>query len=166
MSKQKKRTQPEKMKLALCGEYAVAAEFCRHGILAIVTLGNHKEVDVVVLRENGTYLKVQVKTTDKKRFPTGLSQNKLNQREKNKIWVFVHAQRLNGDGKSRFYVLTDAEVKKVQRKFNQKYLAEYKNRHGRAYLKQGVPVIPLDMLTDFENKWHKVDSVLKDSAAG
>jgi predicted AAA+ superfamily ATPase len=54
--------------LGLAGEYAVASELCRRGLYAQLTMGNHKQTDILV--ETGTVMmRIQVKAKQSTEWP-------------------------------------------------------------------------------------------------
>ena len=58
----------EKYHLAMAGEYFVAAQLQRLGLMASITYGNAKRADVIVFSESSDrVVVVEVKTTRKKR---------------------------------------------------------------------------------------------------
>src|SRR5258708_39851365 len=62
--------------LGLAGEYAVASELCRRGVYAQLTLGNHKQTDILVETEDHM-LRVSVKAKQGNEWPSiaGLSRS-------------------------------------------------------------------------------------------
>lgn len=54
--------------LGLAGEYAVASELCRRGLYVQLTMGNHKQTDILV--ETGTVMmRIQVKAKQSTEWP-------------------------------------------------------------------------------------------------
>lgn len=84
-------TKLKKQLSGIAGEYYVAAELSRNGLLAAITLRNSDGVDILVSDENGNHqLSIQVKTTQgkKKWLLTSKVENEINSSE-NKYFVFV-----------------------------------------------------------------------------
>ena len=55
--------------LGLAGEYAVASELCRRHMYAQLTLGNHKETDILLETER-RMLRIQVKAKQSREWPS------------------------------------------------------------------------------------------------
>src|SRR5258708_14134637 len=55
--------------LGLAGEYAVASELCRHKVYAQLTLGHHKQTDILVETDNHM-LRISVKAKQGKMWPS------------------------------------------------------------------------------------------------
>ncbi|VFA41509.1 hypothetical protein [Chryseobacterium indologenes] len=84
-------TKLKKQLSGVAGEYYVAAEFTRNGLLAAITLRNSNGVDILVTDENGQHqLAIQVKTTQgkKKWLLTAKIEHEINSAE-SKYFVFV-----------------------------------------------------------------------------
>ena len=52
----------DKYTIGLSGEYAVASELCRRGINANITLGNLKRTDLLAFTDEGTIVRIEVKS--------------------------------------------------------------------------------------------------------
>ena len=68
-----RRTSPGRMRMtkehvSLAGEYAVAAELCRRGVYAQLTLGHHKRTDLLV-EAGTTMLAISVKAKQRNDWP-------------------------------------------------------------------------------------------------
>jgi hypothetical protein len=64
--------------LNLVGEYRVRSELCKRGVLATVTYGNRKGVDVYAISDRQERaLKIEVETSQRGHFVTGITQKGL-----------------------------------------------------------------------------------------
>ena len=133
------KDQRHKSCLSQFGEFAVAAELNRRLFSAGVTYGNQKSMDVIVLSEHGHYAVIEVKTSDKSRFPTGLSPKKQKVTIGNQFWVFVNTELGSDNPITDFYVLTDREIKSIQWHRDKQYLDKYRLKHGKDFEGPGVP---------------------------
>lgn len=68
------KIQMEKQRLGMAGEYSVCAELLKRGYNASITMGNAKAVDIVVLLQDQSFRRIEVKTSRNKRFVTGFFQ--------------------------------------------------------------------------------------------
>ncbi len=135
----------DKYFINLVGEYAVCSELAKRKIQANLTLGNKKAVDIIVLRDDNKAVTIEVKTTKKNKIVTGFFQ-KYNSPESPhpQIWVLVSIDEQN---KTRFFILTHQELASIQMKVNKMSNWKYVN---------GVDNIPIQQITDYENKWEKI----------
>lgn len=100
--------------VGLVGEYLVAAELCKRGFYAQLTLGNHKKTDLLIESENAVGC-VSVKTKRGATWP----------RVKG-IWkecdliVFVDFKNKSIDERPDFYILNTNDWKNLIKKLNRK----------------------------------------------
>lgn len=59
----------DKSILGVAGEFAVAAELCRRGIYAQLTLGHRKRTDLLVVSETGRMYRIEVKAKQGRDWP-------------------------------------------------------------------------------------------------
>lgn len=129
----------DNQKVGLSGEFFVAAELLKRGIQVALTLGNAKDVDLLVQPEGGKPISVQVKTL-KGRNCFDLSKSKVFD---DFIYVFVF---LNKVGEApEFFILKGSEINadpvhfygasiNVQREtINYGPLAEHKDKWEKFY---------------------------------
>ena len=156
--------QEQKAFLNLAGEFAVASELNRRQYIASVTYGASKSADIYVLPKG---VRVEVKATDKKKWPIGARAIDPTGKRSGVIWVFVQfPSPLSGAPRSdsergqhapRFFVLTAAELYEAWRKEVAPYLAAYRRKHNREFDEsRGVPNISLAAVERFEGMWEKV----------
>lgn len=100
--------------VGLVGEYLVAAELCKRGFYAQLTLGNHKKTDLLIENDEGVGC-VSVKTKRGVTWP----------RVKG-IWkecdliVFVDFKNKSIDDRPDFYILNTNDWKQLIKKLNKK----------------------------------------------
>ncbi len=143
-------SQAEKYHLAMAGEYFVAAQLQRLGLLASVTYGNAKRADVVAFTESSDrVVVVEVKTTGK---PQWTFSGRIFTSSA-KPWVFVHLPK-NSEEPPRFFVLTQSDLHSILAPLDAEYCRQYKKKHGREFdEKSWVTNISLELLKVHENKW-------------
>ena len=156
------KDQRHKSCLSQFGEFAVAAELNRRLFSASVTYGNQKSMDIIALSEHGHYAVIEVKTSDKSKFLTGLSPKKLNETNENQFWVFVKTQLGPGNPETDFYVLTDGEIKSIQSRRDKQFLDKYILKHGKDFEGKGVPNVTLKDIVSHKEKWGKIEKYLNE----
>jgi hypothetical protein len=85
--------------LGLSGEYAVASELCRRGLYAQLTLGHHKQTDILI-ESAQQMVRIQVKAKQSSEWPavSGLYRQE-------DILVLVDYQKKELDERPDFYIL-------------------------------------------------------------
>lgn len=150
--------QDERYRLAMTGEFFVAAQLQRLGVSATVTYGNAKRADVVAVnRESGRAVTIEVKSTNKKRWPVGNRVPSPSQQP----WVFVRIPD-NISEPPEFFVLLQKELHEILAPVEADYWARYKIKHGRAYGEStpGVAAAKLVQLVPFKDNWNAILTLL------
>ena len=169
------KSQDEKSFLNMAGEFLVAAELNRRGILCAVTYGAAKCADVWAFSKTGNRsVRIEVKTTGpgSERWVVG---NRILQQEGSPdvFWVLVKLpsphpseattdEQRRGRHAPRFFVFTSAEMKQIMTEDAMRYKERYLRVHGHEFTGRGVPTLSLAKVQDFENRWDKI----KDRAQG
>lgn len=150
--------QAERYRLAMTGEFFVAAQLQRLGISATVTYGNAKRADVVAVnRETGRAVTIEVKSTNKSRWPVGNRVPFPSQQP----WVFVHVPD-DPAQPPEFFILLQSELHEILAPNEAAYLARFELKHGRAYGDKtpGVAAAGLNQLIPFKNNWDVIIKLL------
>jgi hypothetical protein len=150
--------QAERYRLAITGEFFVAAQLQRLGISATVTYGNAKRADIVAVnRETGRAVTIEVKSTNKNRWPVGNRVPLPSQQP----WVFVHIPD-NMANSPEFFVILQNELHQILAPIEAEYWAKYKVKHGRAYGDNtpGVAAAKLNQLLPFKDNWAVILTLL------
>ena len=146
-----KTTQARKHAIGLAGEFLVAGELLRRGILAAVTYGNAKKADVVAFHE-GRSVSIEVKSTSEAKWVIG---GTLPQ-ETRSLWALVHLPR---DLKQppQYFILTSAELRQAILPRHDAYMTSYLAKHGTHYVGTGVVSVLRKELDDLHHgAWDKV----------
>ena len=140
------KIQMDKQRLGMAGEYSVCAELLKRGYNASLTMGNAKAVDIVVLLQDQSFRRIEVKTSRNKRFVTGFFQKYYDKTQTQHLdfWVLVHIDEENN---SYYYVLTHEEMGNVQMKRNEMDTWEQIN---------GCDNVLLCDIESFIDKWEKI----------
>lgn len=141
-----KTTSSEKLRLSMAGEYGVCAELCKRGFDVNFTLGNTKAVDIFVHFDNGSYKRIEVKTTRGNVFVTGFFQKYYdrNRIDHPDLWILVY---IDIENISHFYILTHEEMGNVQMKRNMM------TQWGKI---KGCDNVTRSSVLEFENNWEKI----------
>ncbi len=135
-----------KSQLSMAGEYGVCSELSKRGLDVALTMGNTKVVDVWVLRNDGSYVRVEVKTTKGNRFVTGFFQKYFDKTNPNHpdYWVLVY---IDANNVSHYFVLTHQEMGDLQM---------HRNGMTGWHHVVGVDNVLLSQVRPFEDQWHKI----------
>lgn len=152
------RIQPYLLNLA--GEYRVCSELCKRGVLATITYGNRKGVDVYAISDRQERaLKIEVKTSQRGRFVTRITQKGLAEDPTAPdFWVlFELCGGPGGRFTERFFVLSHTELCNIQAACNEGHNDRYKARHGRDYdFSRGVDNVTAIDVQQYEDQWSKI----------
>ena len=140
------KSQAEKQRLSMEGEYCACAELLKRGHNASITMGNAKAVDIIVLMEDKTYRRIEVKTSRNTRFVTSFFQKYYDRSLPlhPDFWILVY---IDNDNQSHYYMLTHIEMGDLQMKRN-KMNAWEKIR--------GCDNVLLKDIEQFEDTWEKI----------
>ena len=146
--------------LNLAGEYRVCSELCKRGLLATVTYGNRKGVDVYAISDRQERaLKIEVKTSQRGRFVTGITQKGLAEGPTAPdFWVLFDLRGCpDGTFTERFFVLTHSKICSIQAACNKKHGDMYEAKLGRKYdFSRGVDNVTVIDVEQHENQWSKI----------
>jgi len=137
----------------LAAEFYVLSCLHRRGVVANLTLGNQKGVDIVVVREAGDAITVEVKgLAGKYEWPAN---NLVNQTPKSQHFValasFEGHIREREMPPPRVWIVSFTELKK---RFIRKYPSGRVNVSRSVLLSEG---------SQFENAWHLIEGAQKDT---
>jgi hypothetical protein len=169
-----------KNSVALAGEFAVLSQLAIHGYDASMTLGNTKNIDILVFNPGKKKAnQIEVKTNLEKRnrpttskifgrFETSWQMHKKHEgiSEKNLFYCFVHINKKQGEKKHtfRFFIVPSHIVAKYVREEHQAWLRASPTHHtqerrnfriGSQNDRSTRVLAPL--CTDFEDKWELLD---------
>ena len=153
------------------GEYLVAAELCRRGLIATTFTGNVPHYDIIASDDEGRHVSVQVKanrssswqftathfvdiTMDGKRQVLG---KKVQSPIPDLICVFVW---LKSYGADRFFVLRWDELTDIVVKHHREYLKRHDFVRPRKPDSFHTAVLP-EHIEEFENNWDLITETLK-----
>ncbi len=143
----------EKLNIGMAGEFRVVSELLKQGFNASVTFGNAKGTDIIILREDKTYLRIEVKTSKNGRnfvtsyFPKYAEKSSTDP----DYWIlFLPNKDASTDG-DRFFILSHTDVRQLQLVMN---------KGNETKKGEGVDNITVKLLEsskdEFENNWNKL----------
>ena len=145
------------------GEYLVAAELCRRGLIATTFTGNVPDFDIIATNEAFVTIPIQVKTIrqgawqlDAKKFlniaiHNGVQRiiNKLNLPNPSMICIFV---KLISQGNDEFYICRLAELQEIIFEVHSQCLEKHGGRRPRNENSTHTAVNP-KLLERFKDNW-------------
>src|SRR5882724_6933139 len=167
-----KSSQADKSFLNMAGEFLVAAELNRRGILSAVTYGASKSCDVWAFdTKSKRAVRVEVKTTGEgsKRWVIGTRPLVRQDWDEDLFWVLVllpqahpstsqTTNEIRGQHTPRFFVLTSEEIWALICADDDQYRARYLVKHAKEYVGRAVLGVPINEGLSFENCWAKIKS--------
>jgi hypothetical protein len=167
-----------KNSVALAGEFTVLSQLALHGYDASMTLGNTKNIDILVFNpEKKKASQIEVKTNLQKRngptdskihgkFETSWQMDEKHERiiDSNLFYCFVHINRSRRDGKEhkfRFFIVPSRVVAKYVREEHQAWLRA--SRKHRTSARRNFRIgcrndrhisVPAPRFEKYENKWN------------
>lgn len=148
------------------GEYLVAAELCRRGLISTTFTGNVPVFDLLTINKRLKTVPVQVKTiragfwqfSDARKFlkisiVNGIQtiKGKISLSDPNLIFVFVRLKGF-GEDKDEFYICRKKNLQDIIYKGHKKWLSEKGGKRPRNPASMHCAVSP-DDLKDFKNNW-------------
>jgi hypothetical protein len=167
LDKAKKKS--SKNHLGNASQFSVAAELCRRGHSAAVTIGNTPTVDILCSNLKGTkFVHIQVKT-----FLQGASRCMVGQKaEKNLgptfFWVLTGLAPVDSDKKNEFFVIPPAIMAKNVTRHAKKFHS-IPNPQGSLPKKTTIRIVPIPpkrsnvgwSIKKFRNDWSLIDAARK-----
>lgn len=151
------KTRLEKEYLGLAGEYAVASELCRRGVYAQLTLGNHKQTDILV--ETLTrMLRISVKAKQGSEWPSIMGLQRI---DDFLVLVDLKGKRLNE--RADFYILDLRAWKRLLQEEGERHptaTIDAQNRFIYSDGWKGLNIKP-KTVTEAREQWGKINSHIK-----
>lgn len=142
--------QSRKHFIGLAGEFLVAGELLRRGIMAAVTYGNAKKADVVAVF-GSVAVTIEVKSTSELKWVLGGS---VPEAEGN-FWALVYLPS-NVSLPPEYFILSSAELREIVLPAHLEYLGGYRQRHGKEFTGKGVVSVRREQVLGYRNCWSKV----------
>ena len=150
-------------------QFFVAGELCRRNLVAVVTMGNTPNTDVLCSNIEGTkFVHIQVKTypPGNRTVTVGLKAEK-DYGEKF-IWVLAGIPRENDKREFEYYIIPSSEVAKNISNAHKKWLSE-PGLKGRVRKDSNIRVIAIPPYADYtgwkidkyKNRWDIIEDLLR-----
>jgi hypothetical protein len=152
-------------------QFFVAAELCRRDLVAVVTMGNTPNTDILCSNTEGTkFVHIQVKTYVPGSKTVAVGQKAEKDFGKNFIWVLAGIPKANSKDDFEYYIVPSKEVSKNVKESHQMWLdgeGIIKNRgKGRKDGSMRVINIPPSVsnngwnIEKYKNRWDLIESLL------
>lgn len=134
------------------GEYFVAAELSRRGVVAALTMSGTDAFDILAVNKAGDSYSIQVKTTQYEKKLRWLLSSK-DEKPKADFYVFVN---LNGTEKQPdYYIMPATEVAAAIKEEHETWLAKPK-RDGTAHKPINMRQIIIDQQDKSKDRWYLI----------
>ena len=134
------------------GEYFVAAELSRRGVVAALTMSGTDAFDILAVNKAGDSYSIQVKTTQYEKKLRWLLSSK-DEKPKADFYVFVN---LNGTEKQPdYYIMRATEVAAAIKEEHETWLAKPK-RDGTAHKPINMRQIIIDQQDKSKDRWYLI----------
>ena len=150
-------------------QFFVAGELCRRGMVAVVTLGNTPNTDILCSNIEGTkFVHIQVKTYVPGDKTCAVGKKAENYYGENFIWVLGGIPKLNSDKQMEFYIIPSYEISKNVKIAHELWLKGFKP-NGEKRKDSSVRTVYLPpksnyagwSIQPFKNRWDIIEDLLK-----
>ena len=149
---EKERKKKTNVLTGSAGEYFVAAELSRRGVVAALTMSGTDAFDILAVNKAGCSCSIQVKTTQYEKKLRWLLSSK-DENPKANFYVFVN---LNGTEKQPdYYIMRATEVAAAIKEEHETWLAKPK-RDGTAHKPINMRQIILDQQDKSKDRWYLI----------
>lgn len=154
------------------GEYLVAAELSRRGLIATTFTGNVPYYDIIASNDKGKHLSIQVKTISSPNWQFARIDKFVNIKfqehvqivdtcrpapVENLVFVFV---KLGSYGSDKFYICTWSELCDLLSSLHSDYLAKHNGVRPRKWDSLHTAISVKD-ISHFEDRWDLIEGMLK-----
>jgi hypothetical protein len=150
-------------------QFFVAGELCRRNLVAVVTMGNTPNTDILCSNTEGTkFVHIQVKTYVPENKTVTVGQKAEKNFGKNFIWVLAGIPKANSKHEFEYFVIPSPDVAKNVTKAHKKWLSE-PGKNGRIRKDGSVRTIHLPphesysgwRIDEYKNRWDLIEKLLK-----
>lgn len=154
------------------GEYLVASELSRRGLIATTFTGNVPHYDIIASSEKGKHISVQVKTISGSTWQFArvdrFVEIKFNNQTQivgeclpspvdNLVFAFV---KLRNYGSDKFYICTWSELTEIISQHHSKYLEIHNGVRPKRWDSLHIAISDKE-ITHFENRWDLIEKLLE-----
>jgi hypothetical protein len=135
-------------------QFFVAGELCRRGLVAVVTLGNCPNTDILCSNEEGTkFAHIQVKTFRPADKTCSVGMKAGRNYGSNFFWILGGIPTMDSDKKPIYYVIPSAIVAKEVKSSHDRWLHTL-GKKGQAHKANSVRNV---MIPPHKSRWHQLD---------
>jgi len=152
-------------------QFFVAGELCRRGLIAVVTMGNTPNTDILCSNVLGTkFLHIQVKTFVPGNKTVSVGKKAEHDYGERFIWVLSGIPQPDSDKPFEFYIIPSNIVSANVREGHRQWLSE-KGKNGRVRKDSDMRTIKLPpnksasgwSIELYRNRWDIIENILKDN---
>jgi hypothetical protein len=151
------------------GQFFVAGELCRRNLVAVVTMGNTPNTDILCSNTEGTkFVHIQVKTFVPNNKTVTVGRKAMKDYGGNFIWVLAGIPTASDDSDFVYYIIPSPILAKNVIKQHTTWLSEPgKNGHIRKDSDAITVTLPPKVnyvdwsIKDYENRWDIIEGLLK-----
>lgn len=152
-------------------QFFVAGELCRRGLVAVVTLGNTANTDILCSNKEGTrFAHIQVKTFVPGNATVSVGEKAERDYGENFIWVLAGIPHVDSGDEFTYFIIPAKEVAHNVTRAHQKWLAE-SGKNGRERKDSSVRTIHLPPkssysgwnIEEYRNRWDIIENLLAPS---
>jgi hypothetical protein len=149
-------------------QFFVAGELCRRGYVAVVTMGNTPNTDILCSNVEGTkFLHIQVKTFKPKSRTCTVGKKSENDYGENFIWVLCGLPEVDDDTPPEFYIIPSSEMSKQISRSHQEWL-NGRPAKGRTRKDSGMRTVIIPPYTSssgwsiegYKGNWNVIENLL------
>jgi hypothetical protein len=153
---------------ASSAQFFVAGELCRRDLVAVVTMGNTPNTDILCSNTEGTkFVHIQVKTYVPGNKTVTVGQKAEKDFGKNFIWVLAGIPKSNSEEEFEYFVIPSSVMSKNVTKAHQLWLSE-SGKNGRERNDSSVRTVNLPphasysgwRIDEYKNKWEIIEKLL------
>lgn len=152
--------QEDKSFINLAGEFLVAGELNRRRVLASVTYGESKRADIFAFSsDEKRFARIEVKATDKRRWPVGARALNAKSAKDGVFWVLVHLPI--DDALPEYFIFSGRELVDLASRQDKAYKSCYKVKNGKDFTGRGVPALRYNDVIAYQNRWQTILAYIK-----
>ena len=154
------------------GEYLVASELSRRGLIATTFTGNVPDYDIIASTEKGRHVSVQVKTISGKTWQFGKIDKFVDIKFEGQVQIvgYVHPSpvqnlvfvfvKLGDYGSDRFFLCTWLELAQMLARGHAEYLVKHNGIRPKRWDSLHT-AISVDQMSHFEDRWDLIEEMLE-----
>ena len=164
----KVKTMPNNIARGSAGQFFVAAELCRRDLVAVVTMGNTPNTDILCSNVEGTkFVHIQVKTFDPQKRKVTVGEKAEKAYGDNFFWVLAGVPKNNTDDEHEYYIIPSSVVAKNVKEGHDKWLNTL-GKGGKVHNPTSMRIIDLPPKTSsagwsveqYKNRWDIIEGTL------